>query len=114
VETLPYPDGYTVTIQFRGKGIIMIAESTIMLNDISNDEDFLTRFNYLGVNDMRRLPSNPLTIQVIAGVVWITVGRDDYILSSEEELTIAPGDSPAVISQIGTRPTLYVTRPTNL
>jgi hypothetical protein len=40
-------------------------------------------------------------LRVISGVAWVTMGGEDTILSGDEEMTLEPHKSRAVITAVG-------------
>ena len=64
----------------------------------------------LGPGGARSLRRNSQVLRVISGNAWITFDGKDMYLDCDEELSLVPGRSHAVISALGDHPLVYEIR----
>ncbi|WP_293318268.1 hypothetical protein [Microcoleus sp. PH2017_15_JOR_U_A] len=55
-------------------------------------------------NEVYRLPQNHQEIQVLSGIAWITLDKQDIILHSPEKSSLPPSKNFAVISALNNMP----------
>ena len=55
-------------------------------------------------NEVYRLPQTHREIQVLSGIAWITLGKQDIILHSLEKVSLPPSKDFAVISALNNMP----------
>ena len=57
--------------------------------------------------EARSLRRNARHLRVVSGHAWITFDGQDMYLDSDQELTLSPGRSHAVVVAIGDHPLVY-------
>jgi hypothetical protein len=55
-------------------------------------------------NEVYRLPQNHREVQVLLGIAWITVDKQDIILHGPEKISLPPSKNFAVISALSNMP----------
>ncbi|WP_293354103.1 MULTISPECIES: hypothetical protein [unclassified Microcoleus] len=55
-------------------------------------------------NEVYRLPQTHREVQVLSGIAWITVDKQDIILHSPEKISLPPSKNFAVISALNNMP----------
>ncbi len=55
-------------------------------------------------NEVYRLPQTHRQIQVLSGIAWITLDKQDIILHSPEKISLPPSKNFAVISALNNMP----------
>ena len=55
-------------------------------------------------NEVYRLPQTHREIQVLSGIAWITLDKQDIILRSLEKVSLSPSKDFAVISALNNMP----------
>jgi hypothetical protein len=55
-------------------------------------------------NEVYRLPQNHREVQVLSGIAWITVDKQDIILHGQEKISLPPSKNFAVISALNYMP----------
>jgi hypothetical protein len=55
-------------------------------------------------NEVYRLPQNHREVQVLSGIAWITIDKQDIILHGLEKISLPPSKNFAVISALSNMP----------
>ncbi len=55
-------------------------------------------------DEVYRLPQTHRQIQVISGIAWITLDKQDIILNSPEKVSLSSSKNPVVISALNNVP----------
>ena len=62
-------------------------------------------------NEVYRLPQSHREIQVLSGMAWITLDKQDLILQSSEKASLPPSKNFAVISALNNMPLILAVWP---
>ncbi|WP_293129261.1 hypothetical protein [Microcoleus sp. bin38.metabat.b11b12b14.051] len=55
-------------------------------------------------NEVYRLPQTHREVQVLSGIAWITLDKQDIILQTPEKLSLPPSKNSAIISALNNMP----------
>ena len=59
-------------------------------------------------NEVYKLPQTHRQVQVLSGIAWITLDKQDIILNSPEKTLLPSSKNPAVISALNNVPLILV------
>jgi hypothetical protein len=59
-------------------------------------------------NEVYRLPQTHREIQVLSGIAWIALDKQDIILHSTEKISLPPSKNFAVVSALNNMPLILV------